>query len=92
MRRDVQICATAPTIAADLFIDANDPLFEGSLVNWTAADTPAEQNVLWTITKMYDTRVTLFDDTPQGLGWRHKIPLTDLSKQRNRTLPAYDCS
>ena len=62
MRRDVQICATAPTIAADLFIDANGPLFEGSLVNWTAPDTPAEQNVLWTITKMYDTRATFFDE------------------------------
>ena len=80
MRRDVQVSATTPTIAADIFIDANDPLSEGSLVKWTAAITPAEQNATWTLTKMYDTRVTLFDDALRGLGWLHKIPLTDLSK------------
>ena len=45
-RHHMQLSFSTPTIAADLHIHSDDPLFEGSLVLWTNAESPIDRRLI----------------------------------------------
>ena len=77
------------TVVADLHISPDDALFLGSRVRIvipellvaTGSTAGDDARVVWTITRMFGSVVTLFDNRTGGYGWLRMVPRQALSLQ-----------